>query len=1353
MLGFASTMTALRGLLGESEGIVALRREVSRLLPQLRPGHRTPAILLLGETGTGKGLLARLLHRESSRAHGSFVEVNCAAIPETLLEAELFGFERGAFTDARFAKPGLAQAAHGGTLFLDEVGLLPETLQAKLLTLLEERTVRRLGGTRSEPVDALIVAASNGDLGGDVARGRFRQDLYHRLAGLTFTLPPLRERGGDTLTLARVFLARSCADHGLAPKTLSDAAAAALLAHPWPGNVRELANLMERTALLREEAIITAAHLNLPPPPAVGPVAQGTEAGPRATPLRASLERLRRAHVLEALRTAGDNVSRAAEQLGIPRSTLRYHLERLGLGPRATPRQRPPLAAEPRSDVTSPLPSATGPGPVRWEVRQLALLLVMIEPRSSSGSAFATAPSLELLADKAQSFGGRVEQLTAAGLLLVFGLETLEDAAARAAYAAMAMRRALEPGREGEAVAGIRLALHVERLPVASANGSLRIDLDAKREALGVLETMVRQVDPGTVVLSEAMAPFLSRRYHLESLGLDLGRHGPAYRALGPERAVFPPAAMAPFVGRERELAILRDLLVRARERAQMVSIVGEAGIGKSRLLHELRESIGGSPITYLEGRCAPYAVHVPYFPIRALLRQLCRLGDRDPEAVVAERLATITAELTMQPADHHLLLPLLGMGEPAEMDATSLLVSQSRTFDALRRLVLSIARTRTAVLAIDDVHWIDRTSEAWLLSLMKGLAGAPLLIALTHRNDYRPGWLEKSPVTQMRLAPLGHRESQTLVQWTLHAATISDSLGDAILARAAGNPFFLEELARDARDVTRSDRSVPATVQQVIQARMDRLPAAGRTLLQTAAVLGPAFPAALLASVAGVDSAEVEARLNELASLEFLREPSSTEPTGWTFTHSLVQDVAYESLPAAERQGLHLAAGAALERLAPGGSETGERLAFHFSRSGDAERAVHHLTRFAEQAARRYARAEALVALHEALAHVERLAAGPEQDRLFRELLRRQREALYFLGDLRRSTLDFLLRQRPRVEQAQDPALASLYYLWLGRIATPLGDFELAAEAAERAVSEARRTGDEMTVASAQSVLSHAYCWLGRATEGLQHGREAASRLEGTSEIYWLGYAWRSVAMNCLQVGDFAATLDAASRAGAAGEAIGESFFVFTAAWLPAIVSTVTEGPRAAITACRRLLEQSPSAFEMAQSAMFLGLAYLEAGDGPEAAAWLSPLVAEPERLRQRHVRALCMAYLAEAQLLMGSLDQAAALAQQALEETTATRYRHAVGYAWRAVGLVAAARGDYRGAERALTEAIDTWKSVPARFELARTHMVLAEVAEAMGSGDAAKRYRSEGEANFIAIGLPPYRGIERMALHRSG
>ena len=190
---------------------------------------------ILGETGTGKGLLAGILHRAGPRAAGPFVDVNCAAIPETLLEAELFGFERGAFTDARHAKPGLLQTAHRGMLFLDEVGLLPEGLQAKLLKVLEERSVRRLGSTRSEPVDVWIVAATSEDLQAAMRARRFREDLYHRLAVLTLRLPPLRERGEDIVRLAEHFLGQACADYGLAPRTLAPDARAALLGLPVAG--------------------------------------------------------------------------------------------------------------------------------------------------------------------------------------------------------------------------------------------------------------------------------------------------------------------------------------------------------------------------------------------------------------------------------------------------------------------------------------------------------------------------------------------------------------------------------------------------------------------------------------------------------------------------------------------------------------------------------------------------------------------------------------------------------------------------------------------------------------------------------------------------------------------------------------------------------------------------------------------------------------------------------------------------------------------------------------------------------------------------------------------------------------
>ncbi|MGH7356326.1 MAG: sigma-54 interaction domain-containing protein, partial [Candidatus Rokuibacteriota bacterium] len=313
----------LADLLGDSPEIKAVRERIERLLHRQQDARRLPPILIQGETGTGKGLLARMIHKASPRPDGPFVDINCAAIPEALLESEMFGFERGAFTDARRAKPGLFQAAHRGTIFLDEIGLLPEALQAKLLKVLEERTVRRLGSTRDEPVDVWILAATNEDLRTAIRERRFREDLYHRLAVLTVALPPLRERGGDIVRLAEHFLARTCAEYGVSPRTLSTDARDALAAYAWPGNVRELINMMERAGLLSDAPEVTAAMLGLGAPAA-------TAAAPAAGE-GASLDGAVRDHVLAVLRQTGWNISRAAQALGITRNTLRARIEKYDL--------------------------------------------------------------------------------------------------------------------------------------------------------------------------------------------------------------------------------------------------------------------------------------------------------------------------------------------------------------------------------------------------------------------------------------------------------------------------------------------------------------------------------------------------------------------------------------------------------------------------------------------------------------------------------------------------------------------------------------------------------------------------------------------------------------------------------------------------------------------------------------------------------------------------------------------------------------------------------------------------------------------------------------------------------------
>jgi transcriptional regulator with GAF, ATPase, and Fis domain len=276
-------------------------------------------VLLTGETGTGKELVAGLVHGASSRADKPFVKVNCAALPETLLESELFGHERGAFTGADRLRTGRFEQADGGTLFLDEVGDMTPATQVKLLRVLQDGEFHRVGGTRSLRCDVRIVAATNQDLEASVREGRFREDLYFRLHVIRIHLPPLRERGGDVEALARHFLAafaRELARPGLgfAPDAL-----ARIREHPWPGNVRELRNAVERAALLSEGDEVRADALGIAAPEAELP-------GPLAT-----LDQLERAAVLEALRRARFVQKDAAALLGVSRRKLNYMIRRMGI--------------------------------------------------------------------------------------------------------------------------------------------------------------------------------------------------------------------------------------------------------------------------------------------------------------------------------------------------------------------------------------------------------------------------------------------------------------------------------------------------------------------------------------------------------------------------------------------------------------------------------------------------------------------------------------------------------------------------------------------------------------------------------------------------------------------------------------------------------------------------------------------------------------------------------------------------------------------------------------------------------------------------------------------------------------
>jgi len=308
----------LNGIVGDSPPMQAL----FDLLP--RAARSDVPILISGESGTGKELVARAVHANSSRARGPFVAVNCAAIPEALLESELFGHTRGAFTDARKGRRGLFLQASEGTLFLDEVGDLPISLQPKLLRVLQERRMRPVGSDSEVPVNCRIVSASHVDLADALADGTFREDLYYRLNVIQLDLPPLRDRAGDIVTLAEVFLRRAAERTGADVTGLSTATARILLHHDWPGNVRELENCMERAVALTEHRELVPADLPARLRGAEG-LLSGAEGG------LATIEEVERLHILRVLELLDGRRVEAARVLGIDRKTLYRKLEKYGL--------------------------------------------------------------------------------------------------------------------------------------------------------------------------------------------------------------------------------------------------------------------------------------------------------------------------------------------------------------------------------------------------------------------------------------------------------------------------------------------------------------------------------------------------------------------------------------------------------------------------------------------------------------------------------------------------------------------------------------------------------------------------------------------------------------------------------------------------------------------------------------------------------------------------------------------------------------------------------------------------------------------------------------------------------------
>jgi transcriptional regulator with AAA-type ATPase domain/tetratricopeptide (TPR) repeat protein len=1314
--------------------MVALREGVTRLL-EAAAGRRLPYVFIEGETGTGKTELARALHTASGRK-GPFVHVNCAAITETIAEGELYGRERGAYTDAREARPGLFQQANNGTLFLDELVLMSGSVQSKMLTAIEGKTVRRVGGTREESVDIWVIAASNEKIDVALRERRLRDDLYHRLAKLPLRVPPLRERGKDLLPLAEHLVDYWCREYGLPSKSLDEDARGALLAYDWPGNVRDLANVIERTVFFVRSAVITADSIAWPPSRLASPADQQTMSKPERDD---SAERER---LLAAWRAANGNLSRAADMLGIPRNTLRYRLIQLNV-----------LPAKPKgaSATESHHPAPADPEPVvvlpASQVRPLALLRVALGSRSADSvpadSALLTEDWITTATEKIEDFGGSVIEESPTHVVAAFGFQPVDDAPGRAAYTATALHRAVERALADGQDIRLKLAIDVRRYAVHLDRPSPELDGAARRDISARLESLEEYADVDVVVASEAAATRLARHFDVVRLERPASARQRVYRILGIARPGLGfGRRIARFVGRDHDLATLRDRLGTViRGRGQVVGIVGDAGIGKSRLVTEFRRSLDADEVIWVEGACLSYARTVPYTPVLAILRQSCGIAETDSHAVVTGKLRERLAFLGMNVDESApYLLQLLGLREGAESLAQLTAEEiRRRTIQLYREIVHTASALRPVVMVVEDAHWVDRASE----EIFNAVAAdnARVLLLCTYRPGLKPPpWMSRSFATQMALSALSPEDSRTMLQSVIEQ-DVPGPVEEMILSKAEGNPFFLEEIYRSVEGVGRPATliKVPDSVADVLLARIERLPEGPKSVLQTAAVLGREFAWRLLERVwRGPGS--LEAHLAQLTELEFLYQRAGVHGRTYVFTHSLTQQVADESLTPQHRRELHAAAGRALEELFAGRlEEVFDRLAYHYSRTETAGKAVEYLSGMAAKAARSDAREEALLAWRDALLHVERLPPD-ERDRRRLEVRLALSASLLPLGRIEEMG-SLLLPERERLESLKDHALAARYYFLLARMYM-IGDHSQVMASAKRAISEAEQCGDAATQGGAYAVLAVACAMSGQATAGIDYGRQAVELLEATPNQWSLSYACWTLGLCYSQRGEFHDALANQDRALEIARAIGDAALQVSAGWAIGLVRAARGESKEGIEACQAAVQAARDPLYRAIATAFLGFAYTQNDEARRAITELEQSIPLVQRFSLRAYDAWFTAFLAEAYRRAGNLEHAEGLAEHARETAIVAGFPVAIGWAELSLGRIAAGRLDFSGAATRLERALKTFKTISSSYEWALVEIDLAGVWHKRGDDESAHRYLRHAHDRLVQLDVPCYR-----------
>ena len=938
---------------------------------------------------------------------------------------------------------------------------------------------------------------------------------------------------------------------------------------------------------------------------------------------------------------------------------------------------------------------------------------------------------LKILMDEIHKYEGTIDKFTGDGVMALFGAPVAhEDHARRACYAALGIQKALEPyadkvKKESKIDFKMRVGLNSGPVIVGAVGGDLRMDYAAVGDTVNLASRMQTLAHPGTILVSRDIHKMARDFFKFKPLGKKAvkGKEEAveAYELLEATQVATRIEAaivrgLTRFVGRDKEMALLKEALDKAKSGSgQVVGMVGEAGVGKSRILLEMRRMLPEGEYTYLQGSCLHYGGSMSYLPFLDVLKAYFDIEEGDMENVIRNKMSERVT---------HLDDKLKGILPPLE-DVLSLKVEDEtyvqldapakrvKIFEAIRDLLVRESQNRPLVLAVEDLHWIDKTSEEFLGYLIGFLANAKILLLLLYRPEYTHQWASKSYYRQIGVDQLSLTSSAELVQSILEQGEVLPELRDLILNRAAGNPLFMEEFThtllengsigkKDHQYVLTcevSEIQVPDTLQGIIAARMDRLDENMKRTMQVASVIGRDFAFRILQTITGMRE-ELKSYLINLQGLEFIYEKSLFPELEYIFKHALIQEVAYNSLLIKRRKEIHERIGKAIEEIyAVRLEEFYEMLAYHYSKSDNLEKAFHYLRLSSIKVGARNAIVESVRLGKEAISVLNQLPQTDENKRRGIEI------RLLLSGSALGSGLmtDALQMMEEGAKLAEDVgdnrSLADLYGT-IGFYAAMQGDAIRGAEYAEKAYRAAEKTGKVVPIATNAFDLVIACVMRGAYTQVVQVAPHVLDLLEQKH------LQKRSDLGKYFNVNLYSAI---------------KSYYGYGLG----LLGDLEKGLALCTEACR-FSEEAGNVYSLAIAEGCLTLLLLAKGDGKGSMIHVQKCTRACEQGQLASILWACPACMGCAHYLLGELDAARQHFDKRLETYRSTQYPFLVSLTYCGLGLVCLDLGDLEAARGHIEESLKLAKKQGERDQEGRSTVALGRV---IAKADRSQIAKAEG------------------------